>query len=244
MRMVILAVITKLYFNMDVNVFTITAVVGSVFGLILQMQPWSSFSEGFTPGFLEEVPTNNSTLMSLIWKGSVVGNSRNESLSEIPDINLNVLIVIGHVVMFFAALSSSLHIITIGIYLKSVDASLICCVCALVCFPLSLVLMLYIENYVYIEDLTSICLICIQAICTAFNNIFENNAYQILPALQASVIESTQPILSLILQYTIFKQNLSGRMNIFGVLGCLLLIASLIISTLFSMEHHHTDFGE
>ena len=242
MRMVILTVLTKLYFYNDINIFTIVAVVGSVVGLILQMQPWNSFSKGFIPGFLQDAAKTNSTLILLKRKGSAQSNSTNESVMEISEININLLLAIGHGVMLFASLFSSLHLITIGIYLRLVDSSLICFVCALVCFPLSLVLMFYIEKPIYIDDLSSICLISIHAICTAFTNLLENIAYQIIPPLQSSVVESTQPILSLILQYTVFRENLSGRMNVLGVLGCLLLIASLIISTLFSMGHHHMDF--
>ena len=241
-RMLIVAVLTKYYFGEHVNVFMIMAVIGSILGLTFQTQPWSAFSEGFIPGFLQEINCSRSAKSVLVWKDSVPANITCESIDNTAQISIDFLVIIGHIIMFLAALVSSLHMISIGVYLKNVDPSLICLITSILCFSISSMLMMYAEQPIYVDDPLNICLISIHAVCTVFTQLFENISYQILPPLQASIIESSQPIMSLVLQYTIFRQNLAGRMNFLEVLGCFFLIISLIVSTFSSMDEYHMDF--
>ena len=240
-RMIILAIITKFYFGDHVNIFMIIGVIGSIVGLTFQAQPWNVFSRGFIPGFLQEINCSNLTMTVLAWKDKIHGNITCESIDRINQISIAVLLILGHMIMILAAMMSSLHMICIGVYLKSVDPSLICFITTLLCIPISLMLALYLEQPVYIDNPLSVLLIIIHAVCAAFTELFENISYQILPPLQASIIESIQPFMSLILQYTIFRQHLAGRMNFLEVLGCFFLIASFIVSTFSSMGYDQMD---
>ena len=243
-RMIIIAGITAFYYGNHVNVFMVGAIVTSLVGLICLNQPWSILSDGFIPAFLEKVACPNSTRECLVFKSDMAGNITLSSVKEMQYINFYTLFITGLVVMFLAALFSGLHMITIGMYLKTLDPFLICFFSALIGLPQCIILMFYIEQPVFIESAFCFSLVTIHSVCTAFTNLFETVGYQLVSPLHASVIESIQPVLSLILQYTIFRNHLSGRMNFLEVLGCFIIIKSSILSVFPSTGDQHLDFNE
>ena len=238
LRMIFFTLIMKVKFQGQLGVILIISIVGCTTGMLFIAQPWSAFTDGFTPGFLIfESDHENMTQSNL----TMFNEKYESSISEENVVYQTILL--GYLLSILAALADATYMLIVSMYLKSVNAAVQCFATACICFPVSMLISLYVEQPVVISGTINILLVSFHVLSTGICLIAEVAVLQLLNPIIASIIDNADCITYVIPQYTFMGHHLYGRRNVLEVLGCILITIFAGLSSLSSCGHDHEDLS-
>ena len=223
--MVTVVVISRVILCERQSPLTLLANVLCTMGLCLLLQPWADFTDGFTPTFVQQQSNRSTTAANSLTA---------QTAGSYAFIGYSSLIVSGIVLGVYSILN--------GIYLKSVKPTVLFFLTSAIPTPIALLLCLYFEEPVRITDPYVILYIIIHVLCTGISVFARIIACQMIGPVHVSIIENSTTLFNLIPQYTLFKHDLYGRMNVMEVLGCLVITISITLGGLVNYDETHEDF--
>ena len=196
--MAMVAVFSWLLFGEKQTIFTFLTMILCSLGMLLLVQPWLDFNQGFTSMFTKQVfnlsiSSGNSTLKDILSNQWLLG--------------------ISYLILAVAGGIDALYFILAGVHLKKIKANLLIFLTSTVAALVSLFCCLYIEDLVWITDPYVILLVSVHVIGTGLAVSSVVYACQIIGPIQTSIISNFITVFNLIPQYTIFDGYLYGRRN-------------------------------
>ena len=226
-RMILFVFLAALTKRITLNIFNVLSVVGCTVGVLMIVQPWKPFDQGFT---VNAIGINE----SISHQNNMSGHS-NVSVSKI---------ISGYTAVIASGTMGALYFYIAAFYLRSVPSAIQCLVMGCLCLPSSILLSLYIEQPVLLTNSHDIILAAVHAISTGSFIISANASFQLLDPILVPIILNIQAVLGLIPQYTFMRKYLSGRMNIMEVLGCIAIFVIVSISSFLSTNTLHEDLQD
>ena len=222
---VTLATLTK---RTITSMYTIVSMGGCTLGIMLIIQPWKSFEQGFIPSFLDR---NTSTLEQ--------ANSTWHT-----DADIRSLVAGGYFCVIASGAVDALYFYVSAFYLQAVPSAVQCFVTACFCFPASLLVSLYTEELVICMTALDMLLAAVHSISAGLHLMAINASFQLLDSVQVSILMNFNAVLILIPQYTLMRKYLYGRGNIIEVVGCLTTFGFISLGSFFSRSSNHDDFQD
>ena len=200
------------------------SVVGCTVGVLVIVQPWKSFQQGFTPDVM-------------VINESIHQSQETENNSR----GINTAVLPGYIAVISAGAVSSIYFYITAFYLKSIPSAIQCLVAGSFCLPSSLLISFYVEQPVIITNVRTIILATGHALGTGIHMITQNSSLQLLDPVIVSILFNFHAVLGLIPQYTFIRQYLFGRMNIMEVSGCIVVFVFVSIGSFLSKGPVHED---
>ena len=226
-----LALLTKFYQQIDLGLFHHIAILSTAFGCFLIFQPWKDFQDGFIPPFMNKA-FNISELIE----------SENATISLedhlFRGINIWEIFIQGYILVALAAASEAIFMMIVG--QAAIDPFVLTAAVSPVCVLSSLLMIFYFETPVLITDPKILALVLTHGAGVGMGTIFANYACTCIAPSRVSVVISFNIIILLVVQYTVMRNGLFGRMNILEAIGCVVITLSIILSsvpTLFQKQH-------
>ena len=230
------ALLTKFYQHIDLGIFHHIAILSTAFGCFLIFQPWKSFQKGFIPPFMKQA----FNMSELIQFENATTHLEDQLLG---DMNIWEILIQGYILVALAAVGEAILMTIVG--QAGIDPFVLTTTFSPICVLSSLLMSFYFETPVLISDPQTVALVVTHGAGVGMAAIFSIYACTCIAPSSVSVIESFSIILLLVVQYTIMRNGLFGRMNILEVIGCVVITLSIILSsvpTLFQNQHNDLDF--
>ena len=241
LRMISFTLMMRIKFQEPLDSILIISVVGCTLGMVFIAQPWSDFTNGFTPSFL--ISKTENTMQFNISMSSITNVSSSIESIQTSDIRVVYQTLLpGYLLSIVAAVADGIYMVVVTVYLKSVNPAVQCFASACICFPISMLISFYVEQPIIISGTINILLVSIHVVATGINLVSEITTLQLLNPIMVSVIENVDTITYIIPQYTFMGLYMYGRKNVLEVFGCILIAIFAGLSSLSSCGHHHEDF--
>ena len=232
LRMIAVSILMSFTSRTWLEKLTIVAICGCTIGSFFVVQPWSAFSNGFIPEFL------NTTSSGFSYENK----SHDNNLTCCGELQSS-WVAAGYISILFGSIMDAIYLVVVGGQLKNVDSFNAVFFSSLLCVPISLIMSLYMEQPTVIMNPNIIPLVLIHVAGIAVTIITEVMACQIIGPLQTSIVENLCTILNLVPQYTFMSAYLYGRRNAMEIAGCIVITVSLILSGLPSVGNYHEDLN-
>ena len=226
-RMIIVSILMSFTSRTWLDRLTIVAICGCTLGTFFVVQPWSAFSNGFIPEFLNTTSS---------------GFSHDDNFTCCGELQSS-WVAAGYICILFGSMMDAIYLVVVGGQLKNVDSFIAVFFSSLLCVPISLIMSLYMEQPAVIMNPNVIPLVLIHVAGIAVTIITEVMACKIIGPLQTSIAENLCTILNLVPQYTFMSAYLYGRRNAMEIAGCIVITVSLILSGLPSVGNYHEDLN-
>ena len=227
-----LALLTKVYQRIDLGLLHHASITLAAFGCILIIQPWGHFQKGFIPTFIKE-----SFNMSELFQDD---NSTIQVNDHLPrGMNIGGILVLGYILVTLAAGNEAVALMILGRASAINPLVLSLLVSSISALP-SLLMSFYLEIPVLISNPQTVALVLIHALGVAMGAIATNYACTSIAPSRVSLVQSFSIIILLVVQYTVMKNGLFGRMNVLEVGGCLVITISIIISIVPTFCHNQS----
>ena len=235
---VALALFTRFYQDKDLGLFHHISVALGALGCILIVQPWHTFSSGFIPTFMK---SDSSDSPAELQKRTFPNTSEHLVNSPIQNINAGWVAGLGYLLIAIAGINESLSFMIVGT-LKATTPTAMSVVGSFICAFPALLLSFYMETPVLITDPKIIGFAAIHAVGASIGSISIAFACMSIAPSRVTIVQSFSIIILLIIQYTVMRNGLFGRMNVLEGLGCLIILLSLLVSVISSwFQKSHED---
>ena len=217
---VIYAAVTK---QIAFNIFNAITMIGCTVGVLMIVQPWVPFDEGFTSNVL------------------VINESTKLHENDETDNHANTAVIFGYMALIASGAFSALYFYITAFYLRSVPSAIQCLITGSICLPSSLLISFYVEQPIITTNISDIVLVTVHALGTGTHIIAQNTSLLLLDPVLVPILFNIHAILGLIPQYTFMSPYLFGRRNVTEVLGCIVIFVCVSIRSLLSKVPVHED---
>ena len=203
-------------------------------GIMLVNQPWSTFSNGFVPHFMMKTNNISSIDFGLNNTTFVFASEQNQK-GTISYINVSLVVAIGYGLANLAGLFEAVYFIVIGTSLADIDPFSQAFVVAVTNVPASLLIALYVEEFMLVTEVSEILLLIVHCFGATFDLICTNAAIQRINPSHVCLIQSFTVVVLLIIQYKFMDNGLSGHKNALEVIGSIVIMSAIALTTLTSV---------
>ena len=232
-RMISFSILISYVSRTSQDKLIVVAILGCTLGAFFVVQPWSGFSNGFIPGFLEV-----NTTSSLVSHENI---SHETDLIFCGGLHNTGWIIAGYTCLLLGSITDAFYLLAVGVHLRHVDSFIQVFFSSLLCVPVSLIMSLYMEQPTVILNPLDILYVLIHVTGMTVAIIVEVVACKIIDPVQIAIIQNLSTIINLVPQYTVMTSYLYGRRNVMEVVGCIVITLSLMLSGLPSVGNQHED---
>ena len=229
----VMAIISRVLLNEKCSLPVCTSVFGCVVGMLLLLQPWLDFNQGFTPGFAATMADVNHTYLvtqsNASFETSVITTTQSFNKE---------LLLLGYIAVALAGGVEAFTITLVSKCLGELDRALLVFYTSSISILPQTLCCLYLEQPVLVTDPYSMFLIAAHAAALALGLMALNHACLLISPMQVMLVCNVGSVFNIILQYTVLSAQLYGRRNALEVAGCLVITLSIMISALSKDESH------
>ena len=227
-RTIFMAVLVKV-FKGEVRKSIFIATVGCIAGILLITQPWKEIQNGFSA-------EHNSTHQVTFYSNLTYLPNKTITTKETPKITL-----FGYFLAVVAAVSDAWFMMTIGLFLRSINPIVISLLSACICILISGLSCFYVSQPVIITDQATILFVCLHVIFSSLAVLMQIISCQLIEPVYVSIIENLETVTFLIPQYLFMKDEFKGHMDFMELGGCFVIVVILVVTVLVSTEKNHED---